>query len=545
MATPVAGDIKINGQTVTESLFNKHCAYVMQEDFLWPALTVKENMVYAARLYLGESKDEVDEKVEALIKAVGLSSCKDTTVGNLLIRGISGGQKKRLSLAIELLKSPAVLFLDEPTSGLDSASASAIMDLVDKIATKFNKAIVCSIHQPQSRIFLSFDQIMLLAKGGITYFGPADKAIGYFEKNFGLECPPMTNPADYLMEITNSDFRESPEDVEKLLVEWPKSEEAQQVSATIQKLTGLQVSEGTAKHKKLGLSEQLPILLSRTFIGYLRNPTVYLPRVGLYFQMSMFFGVVYSNIGWQDPLKQSDLFNRMFLWNWITAFMSYMAMAAAPIYSLDAGTINRERMNNMYHPLSLMLAISIAHIPFVLMLAFLALTPVYWIVGLNPKGERYIFQVLVFFVHLYWIETLAFLLGVLLPNFIAALSVMASMISIFFVLNGLFLETESITWGVRWIHYISPFKYTWESQAWLEFSGTDLSACTNTDAVCYGATGDDALAEVNDMAGTKWGHWVLVNIAFIFFLRTVAYHVLKAKDGKKKLRKGIFALIFG
>ena len=94
MATPVAGDIKINGQTVTESLFNKHCAYVMQEDFLWPALTVKENMVYAARLYLGESKDEVDEKVEALIKAVGLSSCKDTTVGNLLIRGISGGQKK-------------------------------------------------------------------------------------------------------------------------------------------------------------------------------------------------------------------------------------------------------------------------------------------------------------------------------------------------------------------------------------------------------------------------------------------------------------------
>ena len=75
----------------------------------------------------------------------------------------------------------------------------------------------------------------------------------------------------------------------------------------------------------------------------------------------------------------------MFLWNWITAFMSYMAMAAAPVYSLDAGTINRERMNNMYNPLSLMVAISVAHLPFVLMLAFLSITPVYWIVGLNPE----------------------------------------------------------------------------------------------------------------------------------------------------------------
>ena len=163
MSTPVSGDIKINGQEMTETLFHKHCAYVMQDDFLWPALTVVENMTYAARLYLGESA-ELKSKVETLIKAVGLESCKDTKVGNLLLRGISGkwkriasapkkktsssdaqpssplgGQKKRLSLAIELLKSPAMLFLDEPTSGLDSASAAAIMDLLDTIANKFHK----------------------------------------------------------------------------------------------------------------------------------------------------------------------------------------------------------------------------------------------------------------------------------------------------------------------------------------------------------------------------------------------------------------------
>jgi len=235
----------------------------------------------------------------------------------------------------------------------------------------------------------------------------------------------------------------------------------------------------------------------------------------------------------------------MFLWNWITAFMSYMAMAAAPVYSLDAGTINRERMNNMYNPLSLMVAISVAHLPFVLMLAFLSITPVYWIVGLNPEPERYFAQVLVFFVHLYWVETLAFMLGVLITNFIAAIGVMASIISMFFVLNGLFLETNSITWAVRWIHYASPFKYTWESQAWLEFSGTDLGPCKPGDAICYGTRGDDALAEVNNMDDVKWGYWILVNVAFIVALRIAAYQILKMKDGKKKLRTGLLALVFG
>ncbi|UPR02354.1 ABC transporter [Chloropicon primus] len=544
MSTPVEGEIKINGQVMTESLFHKHCAYVMQDDFLWPALTVSENMQYAARLYLGESADQVKGKVESLIKAVGLSSCKDTKVGNLLLRGISGGQKKRLSLAIELLKSPLILFLDEPTSGLDSASAAAIMDLLDSIATKFNKAIVCSIHQPQSRIFLSFDQIMLLSQGSIAYFGPAKSACAYFETQFDLKCPSLCNPADFLMEVTNSDFRDSREEVEKLVSEWSQSNEAKELLEVANSLGSKELESGKG-HKNLRLSQQLPVLLSRTFIGYLRDPTAYLPRVALYLNMSFFFGLCYFNIGWQNPLKQSDIFNRMFLWNWVTAFMSYMAMAAAPVYSLDAGTINRERMNNMYHPASLMASISICHLPFVLMLSFLSITPVYWIVGLNPKFDRYLAQVLVFFVHLYWVETLAFILGVLINNFIAAIAVMASFISMYFVLNGLFLETNSITWAVRWIHYLSPFKYTWESQAWLEFSGTNLTACKPGDAVCYGERGDDALAVVNGMDDVKWGLWLLVNLGFIIALRFAAYQILKRKDGKKKLRRGLLALVFG
>lgn len=271
---------------------------------------------------------------------------------------------------------------------------------------------------------------------------------------------------------------------------------------------------------------------------------MYLARTLLYTNMSAFFGLVYVKIGWQDPLKQSDVYNRVFLWNWLTAFMSFLATSAAPVFSLDAAVINRERMNNMYHPVALMLAISIVQLPLVLGMTIFSITPAYWIVGLNPEAPVYFAQILVFFSHLYWVETLALLLGVLIPNFIASLAVMSTFISMGFVLNGLFLETDSITWAVRWIHYISPFKYTWESQAWLEFHGKPLAPCNSVSDVCYGETGDDVLYELNNLEDTKWGLWLLVVWLFIFFLRFVAFFALKSKDGKKKLRKvSVFARV--
>ena len=155
-----------------------------------------------------------------------------------------------------------------------------------------------------------------------------------------------------------SDFRDDAE-VDKLLDNWPKSAEAEHVYAAVKELTSKLPAERKSI-KKIGFGSQFPILMKRTFQNYVRDPTVYLARVMLYVNMSAFFGLVYIKIGWQDPLKQSDIFNRVFLWNWLTAFMSFLATSAAPVFSLDAAIINRERMNNMYHPFSLFMAISVS-----------------------------------------------------------------------------------------------------------------------------------------------------------------------------------------
>lgn len=279
MSSPVAGKVCINGREISESVFHSSCVYVMQDNYLWPALTVRENMLYAAKLYVPDSSEGIEKKVDQLLSAVGLSSCADTQVGNVLIRGVSGGQKKRLSLAIELLKSPAILFLDEPTSGLDSAAAAAIMKLLTNIAVKYSKAIVCSIHQPESRIFLAFDQMMLLSQGRVAYFGPAKDACAYFAKCFDLHCPSNMNPADYLLEITNADFRKE-EDVMRLLDEWPTSEEGVAMEKEVASLAAKEPPK-PSKVGTLGIFGQLPILASRTFqnVSLLRS-TRTTPRWG-------------------------------------------------------------------------------------------------------------------------------------------------------------------------------------------------------------------------------------------------------------------------
>ena len=120
-----------------------------------------------------------------------------------------------------------------------------------------------------------------MAKGKVAYFGSAAKACGYFERHFGLRCPELTNPADFLMEITNSDFeidRQEGADVDALIAGWAETEEAREVAETVARLKanrgGGKEKEGGLKHKQLGFADQLPILLSRTFTGYLRDPTV-------------------------------------------------------------------------------------------------------------------------------------------------------------------------------------------------------------------------------------------------------------------------------
>ncbi|KAG7991643.1 hypothetical protein I3843_02G087200 [Carya illinoinensis] len=150
-------------------------AYVTQEDVMLGTLTVKETITYSAHLRLPTklTKEEVNSIVEGTVMEMGLQDCADRMIGNWHLRGISGGEKKRLSIALEILTRPRLLFLDEPTSGLDSASAFFVVQTLRTIA-RDGRTVISSIHQPSSEVFALFDDLFLLSTGETVFWGSKD-----------------------------------------------------------------------------------------------------------------------------------------------------------------------------------------------------------------------------------------------------------------------------------------------------------------------------------------------------------------------------------
>lgn len=150
-----------------------------QDDTLMTTLTVKEAIYYSAQLQLPDSmtKSEKLERANDAIKDMGLQGCVNTRIGGWRVKGLSGGQKRRVSICIEILTRPRLLFLDEPTSGLDSAASYHVMSRIIKLAKQDHRTIVASIHQPSSEVFELFHNLCLLSSGKLVYFGPASTAI--------------------------------------------------------------------------------------------------------------------------------------------------------------------------------------------------------------------------------------------------------------------------------------------------------------------------------------------------------------------------------
>uniref|UniRef100_A0A8C4UGZ5 Broad substrate specificity ATP-binding cassette transporter ABCG2 n=1 Tax=Falco tinnunculus TaxID=100819 RepID=A0A8C4UGZ5_FALTI len=196
----LSGDILINGAPQPAN-FKCTSGYVVQDDVVMGTLTVRENLKFSAALRLPKSvkEQEKNERVNQIIKELGLSKVADSKVGTQFTRGVSGGERKRTNIGMELITDPDILFLDEPTTGLDASTANAVL-----LMAKQGKTIIFSIHQPRYSIFRLFDNLMLLAAGRVLYHGPAQHAIEYFQ-SIGYECEPYNNPADFFLDVINGD----------------------------------------------------------------------------------------------------------------------------------------------------------------------------------------------------------------------------------------------------------------------------------------------------------------------------------------------------
>jgi ABC-type multidrug transport system ATPase subunit len=265
----------------------------MQEDALMATATPREAMEFSARLRLPNTTtpQEIKALVDGLVKDLGLEKCADTMIGGALIKGISGGQKKRTSVGVELITDPALVFLDEPTSGLDSYSAYNLVQLL-KSVSESNSAVLCTIHQPSSEVFFLFDILIFLKAGRIFYQGPPKDLLLHLSKG-GFMCPENYNPSDYIMFVCEMETNESLEQkglfMHRITTGGNESEKVVD-----------QYLDEVVLNVKASFHKQLYWLCYRELLNTKRDVASLVARFGITIGLNLIFGLIFLNAGGKD-----------------------------------------------------------------------------------------------------------------------------------------------------------------------------------------------------------------------------------------------------
>ncbi|EEH10912.1 ABC transporter [Histoplasma capsulatum G186AR] len=296
----IEGEILVNGRKIDLETFRNISSYVEQEDILVGALTVEETLYFCAQLSLPSSvpKKERLERISTLLNAFGIQNQAKTLIGTPIRKGISGGQKRRVSVASQLITCPKIIFLDEPTSGLDSTASFEVMSFVQKLAKKNKIIVIASIHQPSTATFKTFDKLMILSAGRTCYFGSSSEMKPYLDKT-GYPMPLQMNPAEFVLDLVNTDFASDREIAEaqlsQIFANWEKSDEASELDKEIQKAVNTAEKYEIPSTSLRGASAVGTIftLLHRSFIKSYRDVIAYGVRIIMYLVfITILFAVV-------------------------------------------------------------------------------------------------------------------------------------------------------------------------------------------------------------------------------------------------------------
>ncbi|KAL0357057.1 UNVERIFIED_CONTAM: ABC transporter G family member 11 [Sesamum calycinum] len=338
------GEILINGQK--QKLAYGTSAYVTHEDTLTWTLTVREAVYYSAQLQLPitMSKFEKREVAERTIREMGLQDSMDTRIGEWGRKGLSSGQKRRVSICIELLKRPKLLFLDEPTSGLDSAASYFVMNRIVKLAREYGMTVISSIHQPTSEVFQLLHNLCLLSSGRMIYFGPSLLANKFFAVN-GFACPPQQNPADHYLKMINTDFDEDIEQgtgskftveevINLLIASYGSSDTCKTMKTLVAEIRKHEGGPTEKKASQANLLTQCLILTKRSFVNMYRDLGYYWLRLAIYVALGFGLGSVFYNVG----SSYNSIHERGSLLMFIASLLTIMAIGGFPSFVEDLKT---------------------------------------------------------------------------------------------------------------------------------------------------------------------------------------------------------------
>jgi ABC-type multidrug transport system ATPase subunit len=498
-------------------------AYVEQDDALFALSTVRETLMFAAQLRLPKSLSLAmkTERVTQVISELGLLGAKDTIIGNAMVRGVSGGERKRVSIGLELLHDPNLVFMDEPTSGLDSFQAANVMNTLKDVATQ-GRTVICSIHQPRSSIYAMLDGILLLEGGKSVYFGSAGVECEQYFANLGFPLPRAFNPADFFLDVISVDQR-SEEALVASKARVAKLTDAYAAYETKTKSVGVvdaPTSHGTSAdahsgvivspaaatadvdgvysfgdsgshdnssgggethfRESAGFVGPFLLLLKRTWREQTRDKGTLLIKHG----MALFFTIVFGVVYWDMGRDQTSIMNRtgiLFFMAMNQAFGS--AIGTSQIIPVQLKVVNRERASKLYPVLPFYLATFLVALPLELLPQMATGSVIYYMTNLRPGFDHFCTYIGVMALENFVGIGVGMVLSCSFTTVEMAPQIAPAVVVLFLMFSGYFLNEASLPAVLGWMKYLSFIRYAFQALCVNEFKDADFS-CAPTDPDC-------------------------------------------------------------
>ncbi|WOG98667.1 hypothetical protein DCAR_0418011 [Daucus carota subsp. sativus] len=458
----LSGTITFNGKPFSNSM-KRNTGFVTQDDVMYPHLTVTETLVYTALLRLPGSitKEEKVTHAQAVITQLGLTKCKNSIIGDALLRGVSGGERKRVSIGQEMLINPSVLFLDEPTSGLDSTTAQRIVSTLWDLANG-GRTVVMTIHQPSSRLFYMFHKVLLLSEGNTMYYGKGEEALDYFS-SIGYAPSVTMNPSDFLLDLANG------------IVSGDSGEDQ---STTKQALISAFRSNKAENFARWSTSwwQQFTVLLSRG-LKERKHDSFSGLKIGQVLIVSFLTGLLW----WKSDITHiQDETGLLFFYAGFWGF--YPLFQAIFTFPQERMMLEKERASGMYRLSSYFMSRVVGDLPMELVLPTVFIIITYWMAGLKRTSKNFFLTLFSLLYNVLVSQGLGLAIGALVMDQKSA-TILGSVIMLSFLLAGGYY-VQHVPAFISWIKYISTSNYTYKLLLISQYNSKDTYPC-GEDKTCF------------------------------------------------------------
>ncbi|KAM8800913.1 broad substrate specificity ATP-binding cassette transporter ABCG2 isoform 2-T5 [Rhynchonycteris naso] len=545
----LSGDVLINGAPRPAN-FKCNSGYVVQDDVVMGTLTVRENLQFSAALRLPTTmtNHEKNERINMVIQELGLAKVADSKVGTQFIRGVSGGERKRTSIGMELITDPSILFLDEPTTGLDSSTANAVLLLLKRMS-KQGRTIIFSIHQPRYSIFKLFDSLTLLASGRLVFHGPAHEALGYFA-SAGHHCEPYNNPADFFLDVINGDSsavvlnREDEDDeakgteepskrdkplIEKLAEFYGNSAFFRETKVELDQLAGVQKKKKSEVFKEItyatSFCHQLRWVSRRSFKNLLGNPQASIAQIIITVILGLVIGAIFYDLK-NDP---TGIQNRAGVLFFLTTNQCFSSVSSVELFVVEKKLFIHEYISGYYRVSSYFFGKLLSDLlPMRMLPSILFTCIIYFLLGLKPVVEAFFIMMFTLMMVAYSASSMA--LAIAAGQSVVSIATLLMTISFVFMMifAGLLVNLRTVGPWLSWLQYFSIPRYGFAALQHNEFLGQNfcpgLNATANDTCSFAVCTGEEFLIN-QGIDLSPWGLWqnhVALACMIVIFL-TIAY----------------------